>query len=84
MPSVIQWDDIYKKLDAIDRKERDEISLAVKIASAVIDRRAELGWSRAELARHAGLKESEIAKIESGSIPNEETLQKILNTLGIE
>ncbi|WP_307336069.1 helix-turn-helix domain-containing protein [Caldalkalibacillus uzonensis] len=81
---MIQWDDIYKKLDAIDRKERDEISLAVKIASAVIDRRAELGWSRAELARHAGLKESEIAKIESGSIPNEETLQKILNTLGIE
>jgi ribosome-binding protein aMBF1 (putative translation factor) len=81
---MIKWEDVLKELDALDRTDKEEIHLAVKIASAVIDRRTELGWNRSELAKRAGLKESVIADLEEGIVPRSETLKKIFDALGIK
>ncbi len=82
---MIEWEDVYKELDALDQRDRDEISLTVQIASAIIERRTQLGWSQAELAQRAGLKQPAIARIEqNGVIPRLDTLEKILKALGLE
>lgn len=82
---MIEWEDVKKELDALDENDRNEISLAVQLSSIIIERRMQLGWSQAELARRAGLKQPAIARLEqNGVIPRLDTLEKILKALGLE
>ncbi len=63
-------------------KAKEEFGLILDIADEVLRLRTEKGWSQAELAEHAGTKQANISRLESGlSNPSINFLQKLVKAL---
>jgi len=66
------------------RKEYDQLGPEFQLAQSLITARLKKGWTQAELARRAGMRQPNIARLEGGnydrvSLP---TLKKIARVLG--
>lgn len=79
-----EWNEFEKSITSIDEVERETIKETARIVSVLIKRREELGWTQAELAARAGLKQSAVARLEtSPTIPRLDTIQKVAHALGL-
>ena len=68
-----------------NRKTIEEVESIASIVGAVIEQRNKLGLSQRELASLCGMPQSSVARIESfKTIPNLETLLKIMKPLGLK
>jgi len=72
-----------EELTAEQRRVRAETKVADALAQVVYDRRTELGWSKAELARRADMDVRMITRIEEGARPpTTPTLLRVAEALG--
>lgn len=55
-----------------------------RVAAAVVDRRAELGWTQKDLAAEAGVSERTVQGLEAGRVPQARNRSKIERALGWE
>jgi transcriptional regulator with XRE-family HTH domain len=70
-------------MTAEQRRVRAETKVADALAQVVYDRRTELGWTKAELARHADMDVRMITRIEDGARPpTTPTLLRVAEALG--
>lgn len=77
-----KWEDFDKIVQsAMDEEEYQKHLIVAKISADIIRLRLERGWTQKELAERANLKQSAIARIESGTLNDIGSLFKILNTL---
>jgi ribosome-binding protein aMBF1 (putative translation factor) len=79
------WDDVKRTISSIPEEELTAISFAATLVAKIIIKRKDLGWTQAELANAAGLKQSAVARIESGNtIPRIDTIQKLAKAVGLK
>ena len=82
------WNDYkeyVKSIDADEKKNMEEIEEMAAIVGALVQQRNALGLSQRELAARCGMPQSSIARIESGkTVPNLDTLLKVMGTLGLK
>lgn len=79
------WDDYENTIkQAYSKEEFSELTFVNNIISDLIKYRLDRGLTQAELAKKAGLKQSAIARLESGDvIPRLDTIFKIAKALNI-
>ena len=80
----MNYKDYFKKLeDDVEYKEtKEELGLLLEIADEILRLRIKKGWSQSELAQHAGTKQANISRFESGlSNPSIKVLQKLAAAL---
>ncbi|MFF9128498.1 helix-turn-helix transcriptional regulator [Streptomyces sp. NPDC014889] len=66
------------------REIYDETGLAIEIGRSVYQRRTELGWSQAELARRTGMTQPAIARLENSlTLPSTRTLLRVAPAVGL-
>ncbi len=76
------WEELKKELN-ITPEQQAEIDLEVEILKATIEAREKNNMTQEELSQKTGLKQSTIARLESGKhSPTTSTLIKILTPLG--
>ena len=76
------WKEIRDDFEFTEEEER-EIELEKQITAATVKAREEKNITQTELSKRTGLKQSAIARFESGKhLPNISTLLKILEPLG--
>lgn len=64
------------------KKALDDARLEARLALQLTKLREHRGWSQRELAQVTGIKQPQIARIESGTrLPNLDTLQKVAEAL---
>ena len=79
------WASVRSEIRSISQEEKDEIFLAAKLVSQLVDRRNELGISQRDLSERIGVKQSAIARLEKTDvIPRVDTLVKVAKGLGLE
>lgn len=82
------WDDYkeyVKGINADEKKNMEKIEAMAAIVGALVQQRNALGLSQRELAARCGMPQSSIARIEScKTVPNLDTLLKIMGTLGLK
>ena len=82
------WDDYKEYASSLNPDVKSDIEEASELAALVtqiIQQRNALGLTQRELAARSGLPQSSIARIETmKTIPNIETLIKILKPLGLQ
>lgn len=70
---------------SLPRHCRTRVEAGTSFAVKLIKLRQERGWTQAELAQRAGLKQSAIARIEGGdSVPRLDTAMRIAKALGMK
>ncbi len=73
-----------KSTSDVVKQDIEEMEVLAAIATAIIDRRNELGYTERDLAVICGLPQSSVAIIEACIVkPNIETLIKIMKPLGL-
>lgn len=78
-----RWSDIKKGIRSIDETEILQIELIADLVDDIKDKREELGLTQKELAEKSGLKQSAIARMESGgAIPRLDTIAKVAIAMG--
>ena len=76
------WNEFEKELN-LTQEEEARINFETKLLKATIEARKKANITQEELSRRTGLKQSAIARFESGrQSPNTDTLLKILEALG--
>ena len=76
------WEEIRKDFNFTEKEER-EMELEKQIIAATIKARENKHITQTELSKRTGLKQSAIARIESGKhLPNTGTLLRLLEPLG--
>jgi transcriptional regulator with XRE-family HTH domain len=80
------WDDFEALVKSVNTPEElDDLETTTSFAVKLIKLRQERGWTQAELAQRAGLKQSAIARIEGGdSVPRIDTAMRIAKALGMK
>lgn len=82
------WDDYKEYASSLNPDVKSDIEEASELAALVtqiIQQRNALGLTQRELAARSGLPQSSIARIETmKTIPNIETIIKILKPLGLQ
>lgn len=79
-----EWEAFEKTIQDIDGIEVQAIKQKARMVSEISRRRRWLGLTQAEVADRAGLKQSQIARLEgSAQIPRFDTLQKVACVLGL-
>lgn len=80
------WEDFEALVKSVNTPEElDDLKAGTSFAIRVIRLRQERGWTQAELAQRAGLKQSAIARIEGGdSVPRVDTAMRIAKALGMK
>ena len=77
----MSWKDTKANLRSLDEKDKRELEVIGKL----VDRRLELGLTQRELAEHAGLSQSTIARMETRLVvPSFETLMKLTVALELD
>lgn len=85
--NIITWDSIRNELlsDPEVKAEYDALSPEFELARAVITLREEIGLTQREFAAKVGMKQSQLARIESGKqTPKLKTLAKLAAAAGYE
>lgn len=79
------WEDFLRSAEEqYGPIDLDTLSLVSEIVVEIVSRRIQLGWSQAQLAAKAGLKQPAIARLESFAvIPRIDTLAKVLTALNL-
>ena len=80
----MNYKEYFKKLEGNTEYQEAELNLRtiLDLADDILRFRMEKGWSQAELAEHAGTKQANISRLESGlSNPSVNFLQKIAKAL---
>jgi transcriptional regulator with XRE-family HTH domain len=83
--NTVSWDDIRAEVlaDPAVKAEYDALEAEFSIASQLIALRATTGLTQREFAERVGMKQSQLARIESGKqIPKLETLAKLAAAAG--
>ena len=76
------WEKFEKELD-LTPEEEARINFETKLMKATIEARKKANMTQEDLSRKTGIKQSAIARFESGrQLPNTVTLFKILEALG--
>lgn len=79
------WDDVKLVGSSVPEDELRATEFAAKLIAKIILRRKELGWTQAQLAEAAGLKQSAVARIESAKIfPRIDTIQTLAKAVGLK
>lgn len=79
------WEDFEKQVKDQLGKDNDTLIVISDIISQIILKRIEHGWSQAELASRAGVKQSAIARLESFLVvPRLDTLVNVVRALDLE
>ncbi|MDH7577709.1 MAG: helix-turn-helix transcriptional regulator [Bacillota bacterium] len=71
-----------KRPDIIEAMAHDE--LQYRIAQAIISARNERKWSQEMLAKHAGLTQAQVSRLESAQVGHIHTVIKAFNALGLK
>lgn len=80
-----KWDDVKDVSSSIPQDELRAVEFTAKLVAKIILRRKELGWTQAQLAEAAGLKQSAVARIESAKvIPRIDTIQTLAKAVGMK
>jgi len=70
--------------DPAFREHWERTALARAVANALIHHRAEYRWSQTRLAQEMGMRQPQVARLESGEHPlSFETLQRVSHVLGL-
>lgn len=80
----MNYKDYFKKLEESSeyQKVEQEFKVILDLADEILRLRLERGWSQAELAEHAGTKQANISRLESGlSNPSVNFLRKVAKAL---
>jgi ribosome-binding protein aMBF1 (putative translation factor) len=86
-PELISADEIHEQnmRDLDYRREHDRTRIANDVAIKVIQYRADHGLSQAALARKLGMRQPNVARLESGDHePSLSTLAKLSEVLGLD
>ena len=76
------WEKFEKELD-LTPEEEARINFETKLLKATIEARKKANMTQEDLSRKTGIKQSAIARFESGrQLPNTDTLFRILEALG--
>lgn len=82
------WNDYkehIKKADPLSKNDIEEMEEMASIVGAIIRQRNSLGLTQRALAELCGIPQSSVARIETfKTIPNLETLLKIMQPLGLK
>ena len=79
-----EWEAFEKTIQSIDDIDVQTIKQKARMVSTIARRRRWLGLTQSEVAKRAGLKQSQIARLEgSAQIPRFDTLQKVASVLGL-
>jgi transcriptional regulator with XRE-family HTH domain len=79
-----RWSDIKREIRSISESEKMQIELVADLVDEIKDTREELGLTQRDLAAKTGLKQSAIARMESGgAIPRLDTVLKVALALGL-
>ena len=82
MKKFDNWIEVRKGFN-FSEEEENEIELEKKIIEAIIEARKSQKITQEELSKKTGIKQSAIARLESGKhIPNTSTLLKLLIPIG--
>lgn len=80
-----RWSDIKKGIRSISESEKMQIEFVADLVEEIKDIREELGITQRELADKTGLKQSAIARMESGgAIPRLDTVLRVAFALGLK
>lgn len=80
-----RWSDLDKEIRSISNSEKMQIDLVADLVDEIIDVRQSLGLTQRDLAERTGLKQSAIARIESGgAIPRLDTVLRIALAMGLK
>lgn len=80
-----RWSDIKKEIRSINDSEKRQIELVADLVDEIIDTRQSIGLTQRELAEKTGLKQSAIARMESGgAIPRLDTVLRVALALGLK
>ncbi|MGP1910659.1 helix-turn-helix domain-containing protein [Metabacillus sp. JX24] len=80
-----RWSDIKKEIRSISESEKMQIELVADLVDEIRDAREELGLTQRDLADKTGLKQSAIARMESGgAIPRLDTVLRVALALGLK
>ncbi|SFV03805.1 helix-turn-helix domain-containing protein [Alicyclobacillus macrosporangiidus] len=79
---LLHWDDVRK--DLYTEEERRETDRIVQLIGALVMRRKSIGLTQEELAKRTGLKQSAVARLESGNtVPKLDTLIRVADALDL-
>jgi len=80
-----RWSDIKKEIRSISDSEKMQIELVADLVDEIRDIREELGLTQRDLADKTGLKQSAIARMESGgAIPRLDTVLRVALAMGFK
>ncbi len=80
-----EYKEYVKRIDPQSKQNIEDIDAIAAIVGAVIQQRNEMGITQRDLAALCGMPQSSVARIESfRTIPNLETLIKIMRPLGLK
>ncbi|MCR6790312.1 helix-turn-helix domain-containing protein [Bacillus thuringiensis] len=80
-----RWSDIKKEIRSISDSEKMQIELVADLVDEIIDTRQNLGLTQRDLAEKTGLKQSAIARMESGgAIPRLDTVLRVALAMGLK
>lgn len=80
-----RWSDIKKEIRSISESEKMQIELVADLVDEIREVREELGLTQRDLAKKTGLKQSAIARMESGgAIPRLDTVLRVAVAMGLK
>jgi transcriptional regulator with XRE-family HTH domain len=80
-----RWSDIKKEIRSISDSEKMQIELVADLVDEIIEKRQSLGLTQRDLAEKTGLKQSAIARMESGgAIPRLDTILRVALAMGLK
>jgi transcriptional regulator with XRE-family HTH domain len=82
---VTTWDDTVNEMSPESKKEIEIIRKRAEMVVTLIKLRENKGWTQAELAGRAGMKQSAIARFESDTTaPRIDTIIRVAMALGVD
>jgi transcriptional regulator with XRE-family HTH domain len=79
-----RWSDIKKEIRSISESEKKQIEFVADLVDEIKNKREELGLTQRDLAEKTGLKQSAIARMESGgAVPRLDTVLRVALAMGL-
>lgn len=80
-----RWSDVKKEIRSISESEKMHIEFVADLVDEIRDERERLGLTQKEVAERTGLKQSAIARMESGgAIPRLDTVSRVARAMGLK